>query len=545
VRAGLAQFLNRDICCSILNPYKKSAIGRPRYFLHELPLTTSFSSRAKVRAGVPQVAVFDEAPAWIMQFINRIKFRVERQRALVAELLKAESRQAQILPVSVAQQRLWFLAQLEPATAAYNIWVGLRLHGILNRAVLERSLQAIIDRHESLRTTFEIRNAEPVQVIAPKAGLHLAFTDLSSFPATQSETEAYGRAAMEAGKSFDLKEGPLFRAALFRLAPEHHILICVMHHIVSDGWSAGVLVQELVHNYEEFSKRRDYRPEPLTIQYGDYASWQRQFLTAELLDRQLGYWKSKLAGSPPVLNLVSDRVRPAEWSSEGCSQTILLPGPVLEQLKVISQKHDATLFMLLLAAFKVLLYRYTHEPDILIGVPFAGRNQVETEPLIGCFVNTLVLRTDLSGNPRFTTLLGQVRSTCLEGFANADVPFEKVVQELKPVRSLSYNPVFQFFFATMKAAVRSHKFADLTANPYIVNATNSRFDLSVSVIEGIDDQWWIQLEYNTNLFDHERITLMLDDYKQLLLSIAEYPDKRISDLELNKDPELESNVQRC
>jgi len=268
----------------------------------------------------------------------------------------------------------------------------------------------------------------------------------------------------------------------------------------------------------------------LPIQYGDYASWQRQFLTDEVMRHQLRYWKSKLTGAPPVLNLRSDPVRPAEWSAEGGNRTVRLPEGVLRNLKTVSYEHDATLFMLLLAAFKVLLYRYSSQPDILVGIPFAGRNQLETEALIGCFVNTLVIRTDLSGNPRFSTLLAQVRNTTLEAFANTDVPFEKVVQELNPVRSLSYNPIFQIFFVMTKAAVQSHKFADLTATPYIVNAITSPFDLSLSVIEGIDDQWWIQLEYNTHLFEHHRVTSMLDDYERLLLTLAESPEKRISDL---------------
>lgn len=479
-----------------------------------------------------------------MRFGKRINFRLNRKRALLAELLQTEDEQAQILPVSLSQQRLWLLAQIEPGTAAYNIWVGLRLRGALNLDPLEKSLHAIVDRHESLRTTFDIRGAEPVQIVARHPNFALAYTDLSSFSATQIESEAYNRAVIETGKPFDLKQGPLFRAVLLRLGPEHHILLCVMHHIISDGWSAGLLVRELIANYGEFSKRPDYRPGPLPLQYGDYAIWQRQLLTGDVLERQLAYWKSKLTGSPPVLNLASDRVRPPVWSPQGWSQAIPLTRSVLEQLKTISRNHDATVFMVALAAFNLLLYRYTDQADIVIGVPVAGRNHIETEPLIGCFVNTVALRTDLSGNPRFGTLLAQVRNNTLEAFANADVPFERVVQELRPVRNPSYNPIFQVAFGTTRAAVRSHSFAGLAASPYIVNATTSTFDISASLIEGMDDQWWIQLEYNTNLFDHDKIASMLSQYSNLLLAAATDPDKRISDINLCTYPEAKSESAR-
>ena len=480
-----------------------------------------------------------------MPFWKRIRNPWARKRVLVAELLEPKPGQEQALPVSIAQQRLWFLAQLKPSTAAYNIWFGLRLKGDLKRDVLQRSLQAIADRHESLHTTFDVRESEPVQIVGPDTTFQLDFTDLSKSDPLQIEGEAYSLAVAETRKPFDLKKGPLFRAMLIRLGPTDHVFMCVMHHIISDGWSTGVVVQELIRNYTQFSKRADFHPDPLTIQYGDYAAWQREVLTSDVLQRQLAYWKSKLAGLPPLLNLLpSDRVRPPTWSPEGHSQTVPLPRPVFENLRSISQTLDASLFMLMLAVFKVLLSRYSRQTDIVVGVPVAGREQIETEPLIGCFVNTLALRTDLSGDPRFTTLLAQVRHSTLEAFANADIPFEQVVQELKPVRSLSYNPIFQVFFATVKAAVQSHSFAELTATPYIVNATTSTFDLSMSLIEGIDDQWWIHLEYNTSLFDHDRIALLLSHYQRLLNGVAENPNKRISEFELYTDPELHDQSGR-
>jgi Condensation domain len=471
-------------------------------------------------------------PLW-----KRIRNSWDRKRALAAELLEAKSRHEQVLPVSIAQQRLWFLAQLEPNTAAYNIWVGLRLHGDLKREVLDHSLTAIVNRHEPLRTTFDVRESEPVQIVAPSATFQLAFTDLSKFAPIQIEPDAYKLALAETRKPFNLKHGPLFRALLIRLGPADHVLICVMHHIISDGWSTSVLVQELIRNYAEFSKSADFHPEPLTVQYGDYAAWQRQVLTPDVLQRQLAYWKSKLAGLPPLLNLPSDRVRPLKWSQDGHTQTVALARPVLDRLKSVAQSQDASFFMLMLAVFKVLLFRYSGQTDLVVGVPVAGRDQIETEPLIGCFVNTLALRTDLSGDPRFSTLLAQVRHSTLEAFANADVPFEQVVQELKPVRSPSYSPIFQVFFATTKAAVQFHSFAGLTATPYIVNATTSTFDLSMSLIEGVDDQWWISVEYNTSLFDYGRIALLMSHYQRLLSGVADNPNKRISEFDLNTGPE--------
>lgn len=470
-----------------------------------------------------------------MPFWTRIRNPRDRKRDLVAELLAAKPGQEEVLPVSIAQQRLWFLAQLEPNTAAYNIWFGLRLRGDLNRDVLEHSLQAIVDRHEPLRTTFDVRESEPVQIVAASASFQLAFTDLSKFVPIQIEPEGYKLAVAETRKPFDLKRGPLFRAVLIRLGSSDHVLICVMHHIISDGWSTGVLVQELIRNYSEFSKRADFHPDPLTVQYGDYAAWQRQVLTPEVLQRQLTYWKSKLSGLPPVLNLPSDRERPLTWSPEGHSQTVALAPPVFDKLKGVAQSHDASFFMLMLAVFKLLLFRYSRQTDIVVGVPIARRDQIETESLIGCFVNTLALRTDLSGDPRFSTMLAQVRHSTLEAFANADVPFEQVVQELKPVRNPGYNPIFQVFFATTKAAVQFHTFAELTATPYVVNATSSAFDLSMSLIEGSDHQWWITVEYNTSLFEHERIALMISHYQRLLRDVAENPNKRISEFDLHTD----------
>jgi hypothetical protein len=418
---------------------------------------------------------------------------------------------------------MWFLAQLEPDTAAYNISVGLRLKGLLRPEVLERSLRAIVDRHESMRTVFELRSTQLVQLISAQADFQLNVTDLNSYCESQIETEAYSRAAAEVARIFDLTRGPLFRIAVFKLQPDDHILICVMHHIISDGWSTEVFVRELACNYAAFSRDMDYRPEPLQVQYGDYTVWQQEWSQSESFQRQLNYWKQKLAGSPPLLELPCDRARPPARISKGWTQTLALDPTLVEHLKALAQNGNATFFMLMVAAFKVLLYRYSGQTDILVGIPVAGRTQIETEPLIGLFVNTVVLRTDLSGNPRFSTLLAQVRDVMLEALANQDVPFERIVQELQPVRSLSYNPLFQVMFATFQEPVRTQSFGDLVATPYVVNTATSRFDLSAALIEGADGRWWIKLEYDTALFDDDRITRMLGHYELLLRHIADTP----------------------
>ena len=443
-----------------------------------------------------------------------------QEQAQVAQLLNSRTEQ-QVLPASAAQEALWLLAQVEPDTAVYNLSVGLRLKGSLRPEILECSLQAIINRHESLRTTFELRDTGLVQLVSAGTKFELQVIDLTSCSDSNIETEVYSLAVIEAAKVFDLSRGPLFRIAVFKLRPDDHVLISVMHHIVSDGWSTEVFLRELASNYAAFSSEVSYRLEPLPIQYGDYTLWQQESSQNEIFQRQIQYWKQKLAGSPPLLHLPYDRARPTERTSTGRTQTVTLDSGLVEALKVVAQRNGATFFMLMLAAFAVLLYRYSGQTDILIGVPVAGRDQVETEALIGLFVNTLVLRVDLAGNPRFSTLLAQVRNTMLEALANEDVPFGRLVQELQPVRSLSYHPIFQVMFATFKEPVQWRPFGDLAAIPYVVNTATSRFDLSSALIEGTEDHWWIRLEYDTALFDDDRMTRMLGHYNQLLRSLAD------------------------
>jgi len=326
-----------------------------------------------------------------------------------------------LYPASVAQQRLWFLDQLQGPTDAYNVHFGLWLYGPLNQTALEASLQAVVNRHEVLRSVFALIGPELKQVVLPLPAIRVPLTDFSQFP--DPYPPAYELAQREVGTPFDLSKGPLIRARLMRVNEEEHIFLCTMHHTVTDSWSTQILVRELSLFYEGFANDHPVELPPLPIQFGDYAAWQQESLKEESLQQQLAYWKKKLAGSPSVLQLPQDKPRRGEQSLRGATQTAPIPVQIVERLRLLAGRQQVTTFMLLLTAFKFLLYRYSGEPDVIVGVPVAGRNAVETEPLIGFFVNTLALRDNLSGNPRFIDLLGQVRDTTLAAFASADFPF--------------------------------------------------------------------------------------------------------------------------
>lgn len=467
---------------------------------------------------------------------NTLGLLREEKKRLLAELLTRQSSHSRIHPLSLPQQRLWFLDQLEPANSAFNLAVGLRLKGSLHQNAIRLSIQEIVNRHEVLRARFDVEHGDPVQLVVPQLFVDVAVTDLSDRPSCSRESELSALATAEVRTRFELYSGPLFRARLFRLCADEHVLVCTFHHIVCDGWSLGVFVHQLRLLYEGFAVGQSSTLRDLPVQYGDYARWQRGSLSSELLRDQIDYWRKRLCGAPAFLDLPTDRPRPPEQTFEGASQTVPVEKELVQVLRTSAHSHKATLFMLMLAAFKVLVHRYTGSEDIVVGVPIAGRNQLELEDLIGFFVNTVVLRTDLSHDPRFCDLLVQVREVALDAFAHADVPFERVVEELQPPRTLSYNPIFQVMFAAAKAPVQHQQFGGLTAAPYVVYSGATQFDLSVNVIEGADEQWWAQVEYNTCLFDHQRISTMLGHYVILLRGIAARPESHISDLVLNELP---------
>jgi acyl carrier protein len=440
-------------------------------------------------------------------------------------------------PLSSNQRRFWVLDQLQPGSAAYHIPVCLRLTGPLAFEALERSLGAIVARHASLRTTFDVRDGVPFQFVKSCGAVPLQLRDISAHQGPDLEPRAYSIVQAEILKPFDLKNGPLLRATLLRLGPQHHILVSTMHHIVSDGWSAEILVQELTEHYVAFSTDRVPSLKPLPIQYSDFTVLQQDALARERIQEQLSFWQRTLADAPALHDLPCDRARPEESTYAGASRTLQLDQELVADLLQFARHQRMTLFMLLAATFQILLSKHSKQQDILIGIPISGRNAVETENLIGLFVNTIVLRTTFSGDPSFIEALNRVRQNLLDAMSHQDVPFDLIVDTVRPARSLTYNPLFQIMFATFRAAVQSRRFGQLTGTPYVVEPNTSRFDLSVNVIEGIDRTWWVQAEYSTELFDGGRIDGMLREYRALLRSVLIDSHQRLSDLRLSHDAE--------
>ncbi|WP_375511404.1 amino acid adenylation domain-containing protein [uncultured Nostoc sp.] len=439
------------------------------------------------------------------------------------------------LPLSFAQQRLWILEQFDPGNSVYNIPLAYRLTGSLNVALLEQCLVEIVRRHEILRVTFTSIDGQPSQVISPDIILNLPLVDLSQLPLEQREIEDKRLAAQEAQQPFDLVQGPLFRFKLLRLAEKEHVLLLILHHIIADGWSSEVFFQELTALYEAFAAGKPSPLLELSIQYTDFVHWQRQWLQGAVLESQLDYWKQQLSGNLPILELPSDRPRPPvqTYSGEICRQ--MLPQALTDALKALSQQSGVTLFMTLLAAFKVLLHRYTGQEDILVGSPIAGRNQVETEGLMGLFVNTLVMRTDLSGNPSFREILNQVRQVALGAYDHQDLPFEKLVEELKPERDRSHSPLFQVMFAMnppwTKGAEREVAGLKIASTFGYTHSGTAKLDLTL-VMRDTGKGLRASFEYNTDLFDEAAIARMLGHFQTLLEGILANPEQRISELPL-------------
>lgn len=440
-----------------------------------------------------------------------------------------------IYPAALAQRRLWFLDQLQGPTSAYNVHVGLWLYGPLDLTALQASLQGVVDRHESLRTCFALTRNGLIQLVLPSSPVAMPLTDFSA--ASDPYPQVYELAKQEVALPFNLSHGPLFRARVMRIATEEHVFLCTMHHTVTDAWSMQVFVKELSALYDGFVSGGTPSLPDLPIQYGDYSEWQHEALESELIQKQVSYWGDRLKGAPPVLDLPQAAPRPSEQTVVGTTRTFPMPGDLMTRVKSLATSEQATVFMLLLAAFKVLLYRYSGQPDLLVGVPVAGRNQIETEGLIGFFVDTLVLRDDLSGNPSFLELLADVRETTLGAFANGDVPFDKIVETLQPQRDLRYNPIFQVMFSVIKSAIRSHTFGNIAAYPYVVYPSTSIFDLSAAFIEDSDGKWWLEFDFNTDLFREESIAGMCEDYIGLLRAIAENPGAAIDTLPIASLPQ--------
>jgi amino acid adenylation domain-containing protein len=435
------------------------------------------------------------------------------------------------LPVSCAQEQLWFMDRLAPGSASFNIPAVIRLEGPLNTRALQAGLDQVAARHEILRTTFTAIEGRPVQVVAPPAPVPLSVVDLSSLPAAVREQEALRLAAGETARGFDLTVGPLMRIQLLRLSEDHHLLALTMHHIVFDEWSVALFVRELLAVYEAVADGTTPALPELPIQYGDFAAWQRGWLETDARERHLEYWHRELASVPRMLELPTDRPRRAVQTFEGSSASIILSAALVGKLTALARAEDATLFMLLLAGWQVLLHRYTMQEQIVVSTGVASRTHRETESLIGCLTNILVLRGELRSDATFRNVLRQARRVTLGAFSHQDLPFEHLVQELQPERDLSHPPFTQSMLVLLNAPSQSLHVEGLRLTPVSLESTTTQYDLLLHFWEE-GAQLCGRLRYSTDLFDRETIVRLLSNFRTLLESAAAEPDRAIGALSI-------------
>jgi amino acid adenylation domain-containing protein/non-ribosomal peptide synthase protein (TIGR01720 family) len=504
---------------------------------HSLKATQVISRiRDAFQVGTPLRQLFETPTvAGLAASVEAARGRGERPQAPPIRRTPREGAQ----PLSFSQERLWFLDQLQPGSTAYSLPLALRLTGSLNVEALRRSLEELVRRHESLRTTFTDVGGRPVQVVAPPESWELPLVDLVELEASDRLAEARRVARAEVNRGFDLSTGPLFRTSLLRLADDEHVLLLTLHHSVADGWSLGVLMRELATLYRALATGQPASLPELPVQYADYARWQRDWLQGEALETQLSYWRRHLRGAPPLLELPTDRTRSATQGLRGGSLMRALPRALSARVNELCRLQGVTLFMALLAAFKTLLHRHAGQEDVVVGTPIAGRGRPETEGLIGFFVNTLVLRTDLSGNPSFRELLRRVREVCLGAYDHQDVPFERLVEELRPERDLARTPLFQVMFNLLNLEGSR---ADAAGTPFesvwnswgdgsSASGIETKFDLTLYAGEqgGVIH---LGALYAAGLFDGERISGMLEQLEQILVQVVGDPEQRIDGLSL-------------
>ncbi len=474
--------------------------------------------------------------------ILELMLKEKRAASAVARpAIETQSRDTNTFPLSFGQQRLWFVQGLAPDSYVYNIPQALRLKGELNVSALEAAVNEIVRRHEILRTTFTVRKAQPLQVIAAPEPLQLTVDDLSGLEPEAREAEALRLATDEARYVFDLEKGPLFRTRLLRLADDDFVFLVCMHHIVCDGWSLGVFYRELEALYTAFLENQTSPLAELPLQYADFACWQRETLQGEVLEQQLSYWRDQLSQSLAPLELPTDRSRPSVQTFVGATESKVLPKYMTAALEEISRQAGTTMFMTMLAAFQTQLHLYTNRRDIVVGTATASRTRVEIEGLIGFFTNTLVMRTDFSGNPSFQEILAQVRETSLGAMAHQDLPFEKIVEELEPKHDLSYSPLFQVGFLYEEASSQPFKLPGLRVGSFDIDEGSAKWDLSLALTDnpqGIS----AYLEYNKDLFDAATIQRMLGHLEHLLEQIIKNPGVKLSELCLLTEPEWDQLV---
>lgn len=440
------------------------------------------------------------------------------------------------LPLSFEQQSLWFIDRLSPGLAAYHIPLAVLAIGSLNVSALRSALDALVIRHESLRTTFDLADGKPIQVVGKPRPVQFREVDLANCPEDERESELRLILEEEVRRPFDLSRDLMLRGVVVRLGAQEHVLRLVTHHIVADGWSIGILLRELAELYRTSSANEAPSLAPLPIQFADFALWQRQQLQGEALETQIAFWRRYLEGAPDSVTLPTDRTRPPLPSYRGAMHTVFLPEGLTGELKALGRRENVTLFMTLLAAFKVLLARYSGQDNLVVGSPIAGRNRVDLEGLIGFFVNTLALRTDLSGDPTFRELLGRIRESTLDAFAHKDLPLAKLVEELKPGRSSNQTPLFQVLFALEYLETPSLRLPGLVFEPMKFDLHWAKFDLSLTVSER-SGGLRASFNYDTDLFDEGTIRRMARHYQRLLEGIVADPGQPISQLPLLTEDE--------
>ncbi|TCP59171.1 amino acid adenylation domain-containing protein [Tumebacillus sp. BK434] len=444
-----------------------------------------------------------------------------------------------VLRASFAQQRMWILDQLAPGNPFYNMPNAVRLTGKLDAALLTDTINEVIYRHETLRTSFEMQEDGLKQIVRAELFIDIPLTDLQHLPEAERFEKAMELARDEEFKRpFDLSQAPFIRARLLRLADHDHVLLITLHHIISDGWSMGVFFTELSAIYDAFAKDQPVPLPELSIQYADFAEWQHDYLSGQVLEDQLGYWKNRLSGSIPVLQLPADKPRPALQSHNGRTYNHFLSPEVTQKLQAFNQQERATMFMTLLAAYQVLLSRWTGQEDIWVGTPIAGRNVKGIEQLIGFFVNTLVMRSDLSGNPTFRELLRTVQTNALDAFAHQDLPFEKLVEELSPDRNRSHSPLFQVMFALQNTPREVVHLQDLTMSPVRYDNGTSKFDISFNCVER-PEGLLCAIEYCSDLFEEATIVRMAEHFENLVTALIDNPEQKVFELPMLTKAEQE------
>ncbi|HEX3586561.1 MAG TPA: condensation domain-containing protein, partial [Candidatus Angelobacter sp.] len=468
------------------------------------------------------------------------KDQAEEERELLRLLLEKEGLGSQDweiasvetrgrLPLSWAQKRLWFLDRLQPGSGFYNVVLACELHGNLNVSALERSLAEIIRRHGALRTRFVAEDGEPAQKVEESIEFRLQLLDLSNQePAEDRRRQMQEIVTQEAAKPFDLGNAPLLRGVLVRLGEREHILELSIHHIVVDEWSMGVLQQEMALLYAAYVQGEESPLKAMPLQYAEYTLWQAEWLQGEVFARQMEYWTKQLAGMPELLELPTDKPRPAVPQHRGSTEAVTIGGDYWEKMKWFSRQEDSTVFMTVLAIYQVLLLRYTGQADFGVGTPITNRNHVRMEGMIGFCVNTLIMRADLRGEPTFREVLGRVRKATLEAFDHQDLPLEKLVKELSPERQITGSPLFQVTFTFMSGGAVPPEFPGVKMRPIMPEITTSKYDLGLLAVDGEIPK--LAFNYDTGLFEADTIQRMLHHFGRLLAAAIDGPEQRIWDL---------------